>query len=272
MSIRFQGVTFTYPEADRPAVCDLQLSIQSNAVTLVTGPLGAGASTLVLLAAGLAPRHTGGDRKGVVETLGCDPGSEDGARTVAGRIATVLPVLETQLSGLAYTVADEVAFGPANLGWPRDRIQKSVDAAMDQMGIAHLGARDPSTLSGGELQRVILGGCIAMSPQVLLLDEPAHELDPAGAEALYAMLPELARDTTVVVATVDVDGEGAIADNVIVLDEGRVVAQGSPTEVFAGVEAASRDAVPMLPSLFYRAGYTSPLPLRIEEAKDWIRR
>src|SRR3989441_12039751 len=93
---------------------------------------------------------------------------------------------------MAFTVWDEVAFGPANLGWPGREIARHVERALERLEIAALAERNPATLSGGEVQRVILAGILAMDPDVVLLDEPSTELDPAGARALWRLVRVLA--------------------------------------------------------------------------------
>ncbi|MBI4419601.1 MAG: ABC transporter ATP-binding protein, partial [Gemmatimonadetes bacterium] len=183
--IRFDHLTFQYPASPRPALDRVSATIEPGAVTLVTGPLGAGCSTLLLVAAGLAPHVTGGQvTSGGVATLGADPTTAEGRRALAGRVGLLLSRPWTQLSGMAFTVSEEIAFGPANLGWDRGRIAEAVDQAMALTGVTHLEDRDPTTLSGGELQRVMLAGVAAMEPALYLLDEPALELDPAGAESV----------------------------------------------------------------------------------------
>src|SRR3989442_9808798 len=98
----------------------------------------------------------------------------------------------TQVSGMAFTVWDEVAFGAANLGWPAHEITRHVDRALERLEIAALASRDPATLSGGELQRVIIAGILAMDPDLVVLDEPTAELDAEGTRAVWRLGPSLA--------------------------------------------------------------------------------
>src|SRR2546428_2275543 len=154
-----------------PAVRDGAAGAAPGGVIGLGGNVGAGASTLLLVAADLAPRVVGGRLEG-------------GVRGEGGR-GIVLPTPWTQLSGMAFTVWDEVAFGPANLGWPRERIAGAVDRSLAALDIGTLAARDPATLSGGELQRVVVAGIVAMEPALLLLDEPTAELDPEGAGLVW---------------------------------------------------------------------------------------
>lgn len=270
--IRFDGVSFTYTGAARPALDSISATFGPGVVHLVTGPLGAGCSTLLLAAAGLAPHITGGRLSGIVSALGNVPSSADGRRALAGRIGLLLPTPWTQLSGMASTVADEVAFGPANHGWPRTRIADAVSRAMDRVGIVHLENRQPETLSGGELQRVILAGVMAMDPEVYLLDEPALELDPAGAEALYRLLPELAREATVVVASTDVDRLLEVTGRVWLLREGRCVAHGSPDAVLGTEDAVAARCSGTTAEIARSAGLPPPFPVTVEAAIGRLRR
>src|SRR2546430_4934668 len=95
---------------------------------------------------------------------------------------------------MAFTVWDEVAFGAANVGWPREQITRHVDRALAGLDIAALRDREPATLSGGELQRVIIAGILAMDPALVLFDEPTAELDPAGARMLWRLVRSLAAE------------------------------------------------------------------------------
>lgn len=268
--IVLDGVSYRYPATERDAVSGIEVEVDRGEILLVTGRLGAGCSTLLFLMAGFAPRITAGERSGAVRVLDADPATPRGWHAVVGRVGMLLPTPWTQLSGMAFTVADEVAFGPANLGWRPERIRASADEAMRRLGVAHLAARDPATLSGGELQRVILAGIVAMRPHVYLLDEPTLELDPEGAELVYGLLPELARDAAVVLATTDVDRAAPVADRALLLDAGRVVASGPTADALGREAAVERDAAGSVAAIARAAGCAAPYPLTVEALLDRV--
>ena len=266
-ALDLQLVDFTYPGAPGPALTQCSLHAEAGTLTWLTGALGAGTSTALLVAAGLAPRHTGGLRAGEVRTLGVDPADQGSARGLGGRMALVLPSPATQLSGIAETVAQEVAFAPANLGWVPVRIHDGVARALDALGISHLAKRDPSTLSGGEMQRTVLAAMLVLSPELWLLDEPTSALDVAGRALLYRVLrAEAARGATVVVASEDADGLASVADRLIVFETGRPIVEGSPDAVLRGDlvwEAGAGSTT--VAALSRAAGHAAPRPLTVEE-------
>lgn len=266
MTVALDGVGFRYAAAGGDALCDVTLTFRQGEVALVTGRLGAGASTLLLVIAGLAPRVVGGARVGAVRTLGHDPASAEARVALAGRVGVLLSTPWTQLSGMAFTVRDEVAFGPANLGWPRARIRDAVDRALDLLEVAPLAARDPHTLSGGELQRVILAGIVAMAPELYLLDEPALELDPESARALYRLLPDLAARGSVIVASTDVNRAVDAADRVVLLDGGRVVADDAPPAVLGAERWVAHGVSATVAEIARRAGCAAPYPVTVHAA------
>lgn len=265
MSIVLDGVSFRYAGAPREALDGVSLAC-ADGITLVTGPLGSGCTTLLLVIAGLAPHATGGTRTGRVAVLGHDPAAPQARPVIAGRVGILFPTPWTQLSGMAYTVRDEVAFGPANLGWERARIAAAVARALETVEAVHLGTRDPRTLSGGELQRVMLAAVLAMEPDVLLLDEPALELDPEGAERFYALLPHLARRATLVIATTDLDRAAETAGRVVLLDRGRIVADDAPPQVLGDARAAALGVATTVTRLARAAGCPPPYPLTVDAA------
>ncbi|MGB7212027.1 MAG: ABC transporter ATP-binding protein [Gemmatimonadales bacterium] len=234
MMIRFDGVSFSYPGAGTPALRDLSISFAAGQVTWLFGKLGAGSSTLLLAAGGFAPILTGGKRTGSVRVGELDPGDIAHRAALAGRIGYVSAQPHLQLSGLAESVFDEVAFAPANLGWERDRIEAAVMHALARVGAGHLAQRVPNELSGGELQRVVLAAMLVLAPAVWLLDEPASALDPAARAGAYALFREEARrGAAVVIATEDADGVLEVADRIIVLEHGQVALDGAPAAVLA---------------------------------------
>ena len=220
--LRFDGCGYRYPGAAAPALADLTLAVGGGEVVAVAGPVGAGTSTLLLVAGGYAPRLLGGTLEGT-------------RVSEARRPAIVFATPWTQVTGLFQSVRGEVAFGPASFALPRERVLALTAEALERLGATHLAGRDPAGLSGGELQRVIVAGALAMEPDLLLLDDPAAELDPAGADALYGLLPRLAeRGVAVLVATPDLVRAARVATRAVALREGRVVGDGPPARVLLG--------------------------------------
>ncbi len=251
-SLALEHVSFWYPATATPALQDVSLAVAPGEVVALVGNVGAGASTLLLVAADLAPRVVGGRITGNVKR--------------ETRCGIVLPSPWTQVSGMAFTVWDEVAFGPANLGWPREEIARQVDRALARLEIAGLAGRDPGTLSGGELQRVIVAGILAMDPALLLLDEPAAELDPAGARLLWRLVRTFAADgKAVLLATSDLDALPDVADRVIWLEGGRAVRTG--TAALLAEEALCAAGLGTTVAGVWRGGgLPAPYPATVAEA------
>ncbi len=251
-SLALEHVSFWYPATATPALQDVSLAVAPGEVVALVGNVGAGASTLLLVAADLAPRVVGGRITGNVKR--------------ETRCGIVLPSPWTQVSGMAFTVWDEVAFGPANLGWPREEIARQVDRALARLEITGLAGRDPGTLSGGELQRVIVAGILAMDPALLLFDEPAAELDPAGARLLWRLVRTLADGgKAVLLATSDLDALPDVADRVIWLEGGRAVRTG--TAALLAEEALCAAGLGTTVAAVWRSGgLPAPYPVTVAEA------
>jgi len=258
--VALEHVSFWYPATSAPALEDVSLEVVGGELVALVGRVGAGASTLLLVAGDLAPRVVGGRLEGTVRFEGSDRAGKDGGRRI------VLPSPWTQLSGMAFTVWDEVAFGPANLGWPRGEIARHVEHALALLEITGLNSRDPATLSGGELQRVILAGILAMNPAVLLCDEPTAELDPAGAQAVWRLLSALAREgKAVLVATSDLDALPDVADRVVWLERGRVAATGTAA-LLAGDAACAAGLGTTVAGVWRAAELAAPFPATVAAA------
>lgn len=233
--VELTSVSLRYVDAAADALDNITLGIEGGAITWLHGAPGAGCSTLLLALGGHAPRFTGGAVRGQIRVLGADPQADDGRTALQGRVAYVTAVPALQLSGIAATVWEEVAFAPANLGWPIATIRTSVDRALDALGVRELSDRNPTELSGGELQRVVIAAVAVLEPAVWLLDEPATALDAGGRARLSdLMTAEARRGAAVVVATEDADAMAPVADRVIVLERGRPVLDGRPADVLAG--------------------------------------
>lgn len=255
-----QQFRFRYPAQDRWAVDGVDLDIAPGQITWLTGSLGSGTSTMLLALAGLAPRLTGGERQG---RLFLDDQDPEILRPLAAGIAYLGPSPALQLSGITRSVHDEIAVGPMNLGWPRERIRDVVRDTMARLRIDHLGERAPGALSGGETQRVLLAALVAVAPKVWLLDEPFSSLDSHGRVLVAELLGQVAREgAVVIVASDDADVMAPIAGRLVVFSEGKIVLDGEPRDLLAGdailrAGAGTTDAA----TLAAAADWSSPRPL-----------
>ncbi|MSO95921.1 MAG: energy-coupling factor ABC transporter ATP-binding protein [Thermoleophilia bacterium] len=210
-------LSFAYP-GSIPAVRDISLELEAGEIVALLGPSGSGKSTLLRALAGLVPHFHGGTFSGRVVVAGLDTRTS-GPADLAGTVASVFQDPEDQI--VMTRVENEVAFGLENLGVPPEQIWPRTHAALAQVGAGHLAERRTVELSGGELQRVCLASALALEPQLLLLDEPTSQLDAEGADAFLAHV-EQAR-CAVVLSEQRVDRALAIADRVIMMEEGRIV-------------------------------------------------
>jgi energy-coupling factor transport system ATP-binding protein len=221
--IRTHRLSYTYAGAPRPALDDVSVEFRRGELALLAGPSGSGKSTLARCLNGLIPRSTpGGALAGRIEIDGVDAAPLSLA-ALAERIGTVLQDPEKQI--VAADVLGDIAFGPENLGLPRDEICRRITTAAEQLGITHLLPRRTIALSGGEKQKIALAGVLAMRPPALLLDEPLASLDPPSAAEAMRLLRRLADDGAAVVVvehrlkTV----RTARPEQTVFLDAGRVV-------------------------------------------------
>lgn len=253
--IACEDFSFQYRGAPRPALRRVTWTVRPGEFVLVTGPTGSGKSTLLRLVNGLVPHFYPGWVKGTVEVLG-RPGTEVPPNQRALQVGTVFQFPEEQL--VASTVWRDVAFGLENLGLPREEIFTRVAEALKEVGLTSLRDRPIHTLSGGEQQRLALASTLAMEASVLLLDEPAGELDPRGRRELLALLKRLSRrGRTLILADHRIRDLLPLVDSVVVMEGGRVLRSGPPREVFpamGGPKGASRP-----PALPPRASLEDPL-------------
>ena len=185
---RYADFSYRYPGGEAASLNRLTLRLDDG-LTLVTGRSGSGKTTLLRSLNGLVPHFHGGTAGGSATVLGHDLRTTT-TRQLAREVALVFQEPEAQF--VLATVRREVAFGPENLGLPASAIGRRVDTALEAMGIAALSRRRISTLSGGQRQRVALAAALAMTPRLLVLDEPTSQLDAGGAEALRRECERLA--------------------------------------------------------------------------------
>ena len=272
--LQTEHLSFTYPaeegQTSTVALEDVSLSIERGSFVVVLGHNGSGKSTLakhmnaVLLPSG-----------GTVYVEGMDTRDEALLLEIRRRVGMVFQNPDNQI--VANVVEEDVAFAPENLGVPSEEIRRRVDDALAAVGMSEFTRHAPHLLSGGQKQRVAIAGVIAMAPECIVLDEATAMLDPAGRRevlsAIHALNQE--RGITVVLITHHMD-EAMNADRLIVMNDGKLVMDGAPAEVFTQVEAlramglAAPDTVELLYGL-RQGGMDVPLDaLTVDECADAI--
>ena len=231
------------------ALRDVSLTVRRGEFLGLAGHTGSGKSTLVQHLNGLIR-----PQEGSVRALGLDLSNKKDAAAVKAKVGVVFQYPERQL--FAETVAQDVAFGPHNLGLPQDEVDRRVESSLSRVGLdlATVGDKSPFELSGGQQRRVAFAGVLAMEPEVLVLDEPMAGLDPAARRDFLELIDRLHRNgLTVVMVSHSMDDLANCCDRIVVMNEGAVFAEGTPEQVFAhadelksiglGVPAAQRMAL-----------------------------
>ena len=234
------------------ALRDVSLTVRRGEFLGLAGHTGSGKSTLVQHLNGLIR-----PQEGSVSALGLDLSQKKDAAAVKAKVGVVFQYPERQL--FAETVAQDVAFGPHNLGLPQDEVARRVASSLARVGLdfATIGDKSPFELSGGQQRRVAFAGVLAMEPEVLVLDEPMAGLDPAARRDFLELIDRLHREgLTVVMVSHSMDDLANCCDRIVVMNEGAVFAEGTPAQVFAhadelksiglGVPAAQRMALALV--------------------------
>ena len=257
--IKVQDVRFRYdPEQPKYAVDGVSLDIRRGEFVAVLGANGCGKSTLAKhFNAILLPEA------GTVLVEGMDTRNEDHLYDVRQKVGMVFQNPDNQI--VATIVEEDVAFAPENLGVPSEEIRRRVDEALKLVGMYDYRLHAPHLLSGGQKQRVAIAGVIAMRPRCIVLDEPTAMLDPHGREEVISTIERLNREMGITVVLITHHMTEAIrAQRVIVMDAGRILADGTPKEVFPQVELLESVGltVPATTKVLYalnQAGFDLPL-------------
>ena len=228
--IRFENVHYTYPGDELESLCGIDLEIEKGSFVAVLGHNGSGKSTLAKhMNAILVPDE------GRVTVCGIDTAEEERVIDVRRNVGMVFQNPDNQI--VANVVEDDVAFAPENLGVPQAEIRRRVDNALKAVNMSDFVKHAPHMLSGGQKQRIAIAGVLAMEPQIIILDEPTAMLDPGGRREIMETLIKLnrEREITVLLITHYMD-EAALADRVLVMDNGEIKMSGTPSEIFVQVE------------------------------------
>jgi energy-coupling factor transport system ATP-binding protein len=226
-----ESLSHHYVAEERAALGGISYTMRRGEVVALLGPSGSGKSTLLRALSGLIPHFHGGRFAGCVTIAGLDT-RRVGPAELAGTVATVFQDPEEQV--VMSTVAGEVSFGLENVGVPVGQIVERVEEALDAVGALHLIGRRTTELSGGELQRVCLAAAIALRPDLLLLDEPTSQLDPAGAELFLRAVEQL--ETTVVMSEHRVARALELASRVQLVERGSLALDGPAVDAVVWLE------------------------------------
>ena len=234
--IETRDLTYTYPGATEPSIKDVSITIDKGDFVILNGPSGCGKTTLCRCFNGLIPHFYNGNLEGKIEVAGLNV-ADHKIHQIARHVGFVFQNPENQL--FALSVEKDVAFGLENFAMPRDEMRKRVDWALQMAGISELSERPPHELSGGQQQRVAIASVLAMQPEIMILDEPTSFLDPVGAQKIFEVIKELNNKLGITIILVEhrLDLASNYANHVIVMDEGKVVLNGTPREIFTSEEA-----------------------------------
>lgn len=231
-----EHLTYAYPTSRDFVLKDVSFEVEKGEVVAILGPNGSGKSTLCKSLNGLVPHFYGGKYGGRVIVDG-EEVLKSSVSKLALKVGFVFQDPEDQLSGLALTVWEEVAFGLMMLGFPAEEIPKRVEEAIEYVGLRGLEKRSPFELSGGQMQRLAIATVLALKPKVLVLDEPTAQLDPIGKFEVLSVIERLAREgSTIVLAEHEIEDVAYFADKALLLYNGRMLAYGPFKGVMREVE------------------------------------
>lgn len=238
-AISIKNLTYVYSKKtpyEKKALDNVSLQIEEGEFVGLVGATGSGKSTLIQHFNGLIRKQ-----EGEVVVDGLDASKKKSLKNLRFRVGMVFQYPEYQL--FEDTVAKDVAFGPKNMKLPKDEIDRRVRRAMEVVGLPYdeFAGRSPFELSGGEKRRAAIAGVIAMEPRILVLDEPVAGLDPAGRREILELILKLKAEVspTVVMVSHYMDDLAETASRIVALKDGRIVADGTPEEVFGDREKAA---------------------------------
>jgi energy-coupling factor transport system ATP-binding protein len=232
-AVALEDVSYTYPDGERPALSRISFEVAAGEMLGVMGASGAGKSTLAKCLNRIVPEFEGGAFAGVVRVGGR---SLDGARVweVAPQVGMVFQDFEAQL--FSTNVAHEVAFAMEQVGMDREEMVRRIRPALEAVGLGGFEHRDPTSLSGGEKQRLAIASVLALRPAVIVLDEPTTDLDPEGKAEVFALIRSL-REQGLSLVVIEHEAEVLRgADRIVLIREGEIIAEGTPRDLMTRIE------------------------------------
>lgn len=269
------SLSYRYPESDKTALHKVSIKIPAGQFIALIGANNCGKSTLCCAFAGVVPHLHHGQMEGRVLINRTDS-KDQTVSEIARHVGFVLQVPTRQMSGVRYTVFEEVAFGLENQGVAIEEMRDQVAKMLTLMGLEEYASRSPFQLSGGQQQRLALATVLAVDPEILVLDEPTTFLDPQGAKLLFDILHQLQQQgKTIIVAEQRLDLIAEYADRVLAFENGHLLLDGSPREILTSPAMRSINLdwtrYTHVANLARRSGLLSaglPLPASLRETVD----
>jgi len=264
-ALDIRSLTYHYRGQNKPALDNVSLEVSRGESLVIMGPTEAGKSTLAATVNGLIPQFFKGRLQGTVNVLGRNT-REAPVAELSGAVGIVFQDFEAQL--FSTNVELEVAFGPENLGLPRQEIVQRVNDNLQLVGLFDFKHRSPAALSGGQKQKLAIASILALNPQVLVMDEPTTDLDPQSKKEIFRITSQLCLRESMTLITVEQETEDIVSTStVLLLKEGQIQGYGPASEILRQVDLLKAVGVmpPAIPAYFHRMGCTT-LPMTIEQA------
>ena len=228
-AVEFKNISFAYPDTKKAVLENISFQIRKGSWTAIIGHNGSGKSTVSKLINGLLLPEP--NRESFIKVSGSKLKPEN-IWAIREKVGIVFQNPDNQFVGA--TVGDDVAFGLENRGVPRIKMVETVKQVLSEVGMLDYIDAEPANLSGGQKQRVAIAGILAVEPEIIILDESTSMLDPHGREQVLKIIERLMREKnlTIISITHDID-EADLADDVLVLNDGQIITQGTPADVFS---------------------------------------
>jgi energy-coupling factor transport system ATP-binding protein len=248
--IEIKDLWYTYPGRSEPTLKGINLKIEEGEFVLLTGPTGCGKSTLLKTLNGIIPHESGGIFSGSIKIAGTETGDSN-QMELSRRVGLVFQNPDDQI--FSTTVEDEVAFGPENLCFEREEIDKKVGEALQMVGMSGHRLDSTNALSGGQKQRVCIASMLAMMPEILAMDEPVSQMDPAGTQEILNTVRDLNRKLKITILLVEhrLHELAPFADRVVIMDSGKIIFDQPASKAFDQLE------------VFHRLGLRVPEPVEL---------
>ena len=230
--IEIKDLSYTYPQADEPALKNINLTIEKGEFILLTGPSGCGKTTFCRVLNGLIPKFYNGEMTGKAIIDGLDT-ADYSTMELAQHVGLIFQNPDNQI--FALTVEKDIAFGLENLGRSKETMYKEIDWSAGVTGIQSLRQRATHELSGGQKQRLTIASVLAMHPSIIVMDEPTSFLDPVGAEHIFDVLGQLNKEfgITIIIIEHRIDIASKYVDRIIIFENGEIRSDGSPVDILS---------------------------------------